>query len=50
MAPGNLTSKPSFLQGLDMLADYDYVAIFDADFKPDADFLVSIWLLKKACL
>lgn len=24
-----------------MLADYDYVAIFDADFKPDADFLVS---------
>ena len=29
------------LQGLDRLAEYDYVAIFDADFKPDADFLVS---------
>ena len=27
-------------QGLDMLSDYDYVAIFDADFKPDPDFLV----------
>ena len=27
-----------------MLADYDFVAIFDADFKPDADFLVSISL------
>ena len=29
------------VQGLDRLAEYDYVAIFDADFKPDADFLVS---------
>ena len=29
-----------FIQGLDRLAEYDYVAIFDADFKPDADFLV----------
>ncbi len=29
------------MQGLDRLAEYDYVAIFDADFKPDADFLVS---------
>ena len=28
------------IQGLDRLAEYDYVAIFDADFKPDADFLV----------
>ena len=29
------------VQGLDMLTDCDYVAIFDADFKPDPDFLVS---------
>lgn len=29
------------LQGLDLLSDYDYIAIFDADFKPDSDFLVS---------
>ena len=28
------------MQGLERLAEYDYVAIFDADFKPDADFLV----------
>lgn len=27
-------------EGLDILSDYDYVAIFDADFKPDADFLM----------
>ena len=27
-------------QGLDLLSDYDYVAIFDADFKPDPSFLV----------
>ena len=30
----------SGVQGLERLAEYDYVAIFDADFKPDADFLV----------
>ena len=30
-----------FLQGMELLVDYDYVAIFDADFKPDPDFLVS---------
>lgn len=30
------------VQGLDRLAEYDYVAIFDADFKPDADFLVCV--------
>ena len=29
------------IQGLERLAEYDYVAIFDADFKPDTDFLVS---------
>jgi hypothetical protein len=29
------------MQGLDMLSDYDYIAIFDADFKPEPDFLVS---------
>ena len=29
------------MQGLARLAEYDYVAIFDADFKPDTDFLVS---------
>ena len=23
-----------------MLSDYDYIAIFDADFKPEPDFLV----------
>ncbi len=28
------------LQGLELLKEYDYVAIFDADFKPDTDFLV----------
>ena len=33
--------RMSGVQGLDRLAEYDYVAIFDADFKPDADFLVS---------
>ncbi|DBA75219.1 TPA: hypothetical protein ACH3X1_010513 [Trebouxia sp. C0004] len=27
-------------EGLERLAEYDYVAIFDADFKPDADFLL----------
>ncbi len=27
-------------QGLDLLVDYDFVAIFDADFKPEPDFLV----------
>lgn len=32
---------PRLVQGLERLAEYDYVAIFDADFKPDADFLVS---------
>lgn len=32
---------PLLVQGLERLAEYDYVAIFDADFKPDADFLVS---------
>jgi cellulose synthase/poly-beta-1,6-N-acetylglucosamine synthase-like glycosyltransferase len=25
---------------MELLLDYDYVAIFDADFKPDPDFLV----------
>ena len=30
------------MQGLDMLSDYDYIAIFDADFKPEPDFLVSV--------
>ena len=25
---------------MELLVDYDYVAIFDADFKPDPDFLV----------
>lgn len=37
--PHQLT--PYGAQGLDRLAEYDYVAIFDADFKPDSDFLVS---------
>ena len=31
-------------QGLEVLKEYDYVAIFDADFKPDTDFLVSFRL------
>ena len=31
-----------YVQGLDLLSDYDYIAIFDADFKPDSDFLVSV--------
>ena len=34
-------SFSSIMQGLDLLSDYDYIAIFDADFKPDSDFLVS---------
>ena len=34
-------------QGLELLVDYDYVAIFDADFKPDPDFLVC--LLPTSC-
>ncbi len=29
------------MQGLKRLQDFDFVAIFDADFKPDSDFLVS---------
>lgn len=29
-------------QGLDLLVDYDFVAIFDADFKPEPDFLVRL--------
>lgn len=28
-------------QGMELLVDYDFIAIFDADFKPDPDFLVS---------
>ena len=28
------------MQGLQRLGEYDYVAIFDADFKPDSEFLV----------
>ena len=35
------TDVISSVQGLERLAEYDYVAIFDADFKPDTDFLVS---------
>ena len=31
-------------QGLDLLVDYDFVAIFDADFKPEPDFLVRLLL------
>ena len=31
-----------FCKGLQQLADYDFVTIFDADFKPDSDFLVSM--------
>ena len=34
-------------QGMELLVDYDYVAIFDADFKPDSDFLVR--LLPNSC-
>ena len=30
-----------YLQGLQRLQDFEFVAIFDADFKPDSDFLVS---------
>ena len=32
------------VQGMELLVDYDYVAIFDADFKPDPDFLVRDYL------
>lgn len=34
-----ITARP--LQGLERLEEYDFVAVFDADFKPDSDFLVS---------
>jgi hypothetical protein len=27
-----------------MLSDYDYIAIFDADFKPEPDFLVGPYI------
>ncbi len=36
-----MTTSLLVVQGLDLLSDYDYIAIFDADFKPDSDFLVS---------
>lgn len=39
--PAASTNVISSVQGLERLAEYDYVAIFDADFKPDTDFLVS---------
>lgn len=39
--PAASTDVISAAQGLERLAEYDYVAIFDADFKPDSDFLVS---------
>jgi len=29
-------------EGLELLREYEYVAVFDADFKPDPDFLVKI--------
>ena len=28
-------------QGLELLAGHEYIAVFDADFKPKPDFLVS---------
>ena len=31
-------------QGMGLLRDYDYIAIFDADFKPDPDFLARLAL------
>lgn len=39
-APQCLTLLIDCVQGLEQLSDYDYVAIFDADFKPEPDFLV----------
>lgn len=32
-------SSVALVQGMDLLTDYAYVAVFDADFKPEADFL-----------
>ena len=32
----------TIMQGLEQLAEYDYVGIFDADFKPEPDFLVCL--------
>ena len=29
------------MQGMELLTSFDHVAVFDADFKPDPDFLVS---------
>ena len=37
------------VQGMDLLHDYDYIAIFDADFKPEPDFLVRLRLLPCSC-
>ena len=37
---GTLTQNWSLLQGIKLLGDCEYVAIFDADFKPEPDFLL----------
>lgn len=29
-------------QGMEMLSGYDYIAVFDADFRPEPDFLVCV--------
>ena len=36
------------VQGMELLADYEYVAIFDADFKPEPDFLANFLLTSYA--
>lgn len=37
------------MQGMELLTDYDHVAVFDADFKPDPEFLVGLSATLHAC-
>ena len=40
-APTGPATRRAPKEGLEELADFDYIAIFDADFKPEPDFLTS---------
>ena len=39
---GKNSNSFCLVQGLELLREYEYVAVFDADFKPDPDFLVGM--------
>ena len=45
-----VTDTSCCLQGLDLLSKYQHIAIFDADFKPEPDFLVSRPFCCAACV